>query len=106
MGALINEANVSSNLQKNEELLTLLKEKIEKTIIEEKQVTVIISNSFLECRNTLHISDYEVYESYLYLNEHNFEIHIKFDNETLLKYDEADEIFSIVHKYSEIQLYF
>lgn len=87
--------------------ITLLKEKIEEAIKEDKALVISISNSLMECRNTIFTEDYEVKEDGLYLNYGNFELHINLDNNTMvIKSDVFDEEFIINDNNSEIRLYF
>ena len=99
MNALIKTTEVSCSLQNNKEinkLVKLFKEKIEEAISNNKSIVTILTNPFVECRNNLHIEDYELNEEYLYLNGNNFEIHITHNNVTDLKYDNTeDECFII-----------
>ena len=107
MDALINITNnASSNLQK--ELISLLKQKIEDSIIDDKPVIICISNSEIECRNTINIADYEVSDNYFSLNasDADIELHIKL-NEADVKYDNIlEDEFIFIYEYMEIRLYF
>lgn len=112
MNALIKTTEkVSSNLHNNiksiEKKVKLLKNKIEETVENDKSITVIITNSFTECRNRLRIKEYELSKEYFHLCEDDFEIHITPNNVTDLKYDDTyDEHFTITCRDSEVVLIF
>lgn len=113
MSALINVTNnVSSDLPSNSdvkrELISLFKQKIEDSIAEERSVIVTISNSIMECRNTIHIEDMEFAENHLCLIDGNFELHINLD-EIEMKHDDSmdvNDMFVFKHGDMEIDMYF
>ena len=116
MNVLINSAEkVSYNLQNNEnevkfinreEVVGLLKEKIEEAIINDKQI-IVITNSCFETRNSLCIEDYDIDQEHFYLNGNKYELHIKSENITDIKYDNTyDEQFVITCGDEEIDLLF
>ena len=117
MNVLINSTGkVSYNLQNNEdkekviareEVVNLIKEKIEESIINDKSIVVILENSCLECRNNFYIEDYDIDQECFYLSGNNFELHIKSDNMSDIKYNNTyDEQFTITCEDSEITLIF
>ena len=65
-----------STKTEKKEIMNLLEEKIVDAILNKKSVSVITSNPFAECRNILHIENYEVFEDYAYIGKDNFEINI------------------------------
>lgn len=99
--------NVNIKQNKKENLIHLLKDKVEKSIIDGKAIIIISKNSFIEYRNTLYVEDYEIDPFHLYLNENNFEAHITFMDTTEIKYDNTyDESFVVRDKDSEVTLIF
>lgn len=110
MNALINSTNkASSNLPNNSNkgIVALLKQKVEDCMMECKPIVISISTPLTKCLNTIRIKDFEVTEDNLYLNDQNYEIHIRLDDESCIKYcNEYDEYFSIVMDNTETNLYF
>ena len=108
MDALIKATKVS-NLQKeknnsNMELVNLLKRKIEEFITEDKKIVIDVSSPLIICRNTFSTEDYEINNEYLYLNQGNFELHIKLDK-VKIEYDNTvDENFILVYNDTEIMI--
>ena len=99
--------NTNTKQNKKESLINLLKDKIEKSIIDGKAIIIISKHFFMEYRNTLYVEDYEIDLFHLYLNENNFEAHIIFTDTTEIKYDNTyDESFVVTDKDSEITLIF
>lgn len=101
MNALINiteEAGCS--------LQDILKDKIEKSIINDKLVCIIISSQFVECRNTFYIADYEVDEDCIYINADNFELHIMQNDIMEMNYNDCDEQFVITGKHNKVNILF
>lgn len=112
MGALISITNkVSSNLSNeknstNDELIILLKKKIEDSIMENGKIIIDVSTPLINCRNTLSAEDYEINEGYLYLNHGNFELHINLDK-IEIKYDNTvDENFIFMYNDTDVILHF
>lgn len=96
MNALINEAE-ERNLNFNN-VVALIKQKIEEAIINDKPIVVSASNSCLACRNTIEIAEYEFDEKRFYVSSDNFEIHINMDEVKEVKYDNTyDECFTFLH---------
>ena len=97
MNALVDNTNqVSGSLQK--EFILLLKQKIEESIEEDMSVIVVVSNHFMEIRNTIFIDNIELDEEYLYIDDDSFELHTKL-NETEITYDNTySEKFIIIDK--------
>ena len=86
---------------------TVLKQKIEDSIMQHKSVIICISNPGLECRNTIYVEDYEFQENNLYLNDGDFDLHIEINEETEIKHDNLlEDEFMIVNKDTETKLYF
>ena len=106
MKALVNiTKNGNCNLQNiTKEDVTLLKDKIENAIVNNKQIFAIVTNSFAECRHKMHIDEYELERDYLYLSNDNFEIHITSKNANELRYE--NECFTITCGNSEVVLVF
>ena len=106
MGALIDiTSNTSSNLQ-NGELITLLKQKIEDSILSNRSVIITISNPIMECRNTIYTDDYEIDGNKIYLNNGNFELHIDINETEIKRDDTCANSFTFVYKNMEIRLDF
>ena len=113
MGALIEiSSNVRGNLHNEakdysgDQLVMLLKEKIENSITEDKSIAVSFSSSAAEIRNTFYVDDYEFERNMLYLNNGNFELHVDL-NTSELKYNDAfDDCFTIVHNETEVEIWF
>jgi hypothetical protein len=104
MGTLI---RMTEFLEENSNLLTLLMQKIEECILDERSVCICLSNSFMECRNMITIDSYEVNENYMSLIYENFEVHINFDSSTTITYEEElEECFTITQNGMEFNLYF
>lgn len=94
-------------LKGNSDLLKLLKEKIEKCILDDKSVCVCMDNCSMSCRNKINIEDYEINNNYLYLNDKNFEVHIDFDKDTSIIYEDAvEECFTIMQNDMEFNMCF
>ena len=109
MGALISMANkVRSNLQNNsnDELIVLLKQKIEDSIMENRKIVVDVSTPLISCRDTFSVEDYEVNDGYLYLNHRNFDLHINLDKIEIKYDDTVYENFIFVHNDADIILQF
>lgn len=108
MEALINEAEKIKSKFKFGSLITLFKQKIEDAIINDKSIIVSASSSCIEFRNTILIEDYECDIEKFYLNNGNFELHLKMNEIQEVKYDDTcDECFTFLHNDStEIQLCF
>lgn len=108
MEALINGAEKIKSKFKFGSLVTLFKQKIEDAIINDKSIIVSASNSFIEIRNTILIEDYECDIERFYLNDGNFELHIKMEEIQEVKYDDTyDECFTFLHSDNmKIQLCF
>lgn len=112
MGALIGITSKVSNSLPNDlknnsykELINLLKEKIEESIMEDKKIVIDVLTPLINCRNTLSVEDYEINEEYLYLNYGNFELHINL-NEIEIKYDDIiDESFILTCNNSSVVLH-
>lgn len=103
MNALINTTNkVSSGLQK--EMISLLKQKIEDSIIKEKSVVIIVFNSLMEIRNKIFIDNIEFNEDCFSIFDKNFELHIKL-NRAEITYDDIFDTFTIIDKtYNNINI--
>lgn len=99
-------SRVTDFLGKDEDLLTLLTQKIKMCSIEEKTICITVDNPFMSYRNKIKIDDYELDATYLYLANDNFEVHIQFDNSTGITYDDFEDCFTIVNNNLEINLYF
>lgn len=114
MGALIGIANkVSSNLtndldnDKKGELISLLKHKIENSILEQRSIIIDVTAFMINCRNSIYVEDYEIDEESLYLNNKNFEVHIYFNNDTIIEYEEEpQECFTIKQNNREFNIFF
>lgn len=106
-GNVNNELNESN--KRNEELLSLFKQKIENSIIKDKSIVIIASNDIMECRYTNHIEDFEFTEDHMCLIIENFELHINLD-EIKLTYDNSDmyktDTFIFTYEGMEISIYF
>ena len=109
MNALINEANkVSSNLS-TEKLISLLKQKIEETIMDDKSVVITVSNGSMECRNTIHIDTMEFDDNHLCLIDGDYELHINLDEIEMRhdsEYMDAPDVFVFRHENMETDMYF
>ena len=105
MNALINTTNkVSSGLQK--EMISLLKQKIEDSVIKEMSVVIIVFNSLMEIRNKIFIDNIEFNfnEDYFSIFDKNFELHIKL-NRAEITYDDIFDTFTIIDKtYNNINI--
>lgn len=100
--------NLPNKLQKNsnDELIVLLKQKIEESIMENGKIVIDVLTPLINCRNTLSVEDYEINEDYLCLNNRNFELHINL-NKIEIKYDyTVDENFIFVYDDTDVILYF
>ena len=114
MNALIRTTEASSNLANNintekygiNESIKLLKQHIEDFIFREQEVVVCIASKGIECRNAIRIMDYEFNVNYLYLNDGNYELHINFDKEIQVVYNDFEESFTIIIEDEEIIFYF
>ena len=105
MDTLIRSAEVSYSLQNKRDIkngIELFKAKIEDVISNFKSVIIIMTNHFAECRNSVHIEEYEFDDDYLHISENNFEIHINFNNVTDLKYNRTYDEFVIMYGDDEI----
>ena len=86
-------------------MITLLKEKIEASIKENKIIVVNVSNHFMGVRNTIYIEDYEIEKDNLYLNSENFELHIDLNKITSITHDNLfDDEFIIVDKSTDTEI--
>lgn len=85
-----------------------MRQKIEAAIINGKSIVISTSNSFMACRNTIQIEDYEFDDDKFYVNCENFELHIKMDDIYEVKYEDLyDECFTFLHSdNTEINLCF
>ena len=105
MITLINETNVEYNA-----LLTLLRQKIEESIINEKAICISIESSIVNYLDAIYVENYKVDEERIYLSKDNFELDILFDNNIAsIEYTDIylDEYFKIIHNNNtEIRLYF
>lgn len=115
MNALIRTTEASSNLVNNintekygiNEAIKLLKQHIEDFIFREQEVVVCISSKGSECRHAFYIEDYTFEEDYLNLNSGNYELHIDFNEDVQVKYNnDFEESFTIVLEHEKIILYF
>lgn len=106
MGALINETKEGKLNFRS--LVTLFKQKIEDSIINDKSIIISASNSCVSFRNTISIADYECDTEKIYLNDDNFELHLDMSEIKEVKYDDTfDECFTFLHNDStEIHLCF
>jgi len=107
--ALINSTEKFKSKTKFSNLVTLFKQKIEDCIINNKLIIISASSSYMEFRNTMSIDDYEYDEENFYLNNGNFELHLKMDDVEEIKYDNTyDEHFTFFLHNNEIEvcLYF
>ena len=94
-------------LKTDKDLLVLLKEKIEECISDDRTVCVCFDCCSMACRNKINIEDYEINNNYLYLNDKNFEVHIDFDTNTSIAYEDAtEESFTIIQNNMEFNLCF
>ena len=106
MIALVNNTNqTGSNLSK-ENMISLLNQKIENSLIRNKPIIVGVSNSAIECRNTIYPDDYELCDENLYLNTGNFELHIHLDETEIIFDDVFENNFVLIHNDMETKLYF
>jgi hypothetical protein len=104
MGALI---RMTEFLKENGNLLTLMTQKIEECILEERSICVSLEGSSMTCRNRMNIETYEINANYMSLIDENFEVHIDFDNATTITYEEElEECFTITKDCMEFNLYF
>lgn len=87
--------------------ITLLKEKIEEAIENNRAIIASVSSSLMECRNTVYADIYEIEEESLFLCSGNFELHIDFNDDVKIMYDDLwlDE-FTIVCNDIEVKIYF
>lgn len=95
--------NLKENKQKNE-LINLLKQKIEESIIEDRRIIINVSTPLMICRNAITVEDYEINEKYLYLNHENFELHIDLD-EIEIKYNDIVNTYGLIYNDMNIVLY-
>lgn len=100
MGALINETKRSLK-----EVLELLKQKIDETIIEDRSIGISIETDFMNCLNRLYVEDYEVTNTQIYLSYDNLDINILFNENTEIVYEDEEEHFTITHNGASILLY-
>lgn len=112
MGVLVNIINNKNALASNfdinskQELIALLKEKIECSITENGSIIVDVETPLVSCRNTFSVEDYEIDSEYLYLNNSNFELHINL-NQIEIKYDKTnDENFILMYNDTGVVLHF
>ena len=107
MEALIDITNdKSKNNNSNMELITLLGQKIEISILEDRKVIIDVSTPLMSCRNTNYIEDYEINEEYLYLNNGSYEIHIKLDEIEFKNDYFLNDNFTLLHNDTEINICF
>ena len=103
MGALIR----MTEFLKESNLLTLMTQKIEECILEERSICVSLEGSSMTCINRMNIETYEINANYMSLIDENFEVHIDFDNATTITYEEElEECFTITKDGTEFNLYF
>lgn len=103
-----NLQELNGQLYKNEGK-EVLKKKIEESIMQQKTIIVSISNPMLECRNTIHVEDYEYYDNNLYLNDGDFELHIELNENTKIQHDDSTEdeyMITNANNNTETRLYF
>lgn len=94
-------------LKENNNLLTLMTQKIEEYILADRSVCVSLEDSYITCRNKMNIETYEINTDYMSLTDENFEIHINFDNAATITYEEeSEECFTIAQNGIEFNLYF
>lgn len=105
MNTMIDVTEQPSHSFVQEEVVLLLNQKIEDSVINQKPVIIGISNSVMECRNTIDIDDYEIDNERLYLNSGNFELHIQIVKITK-NCNELEEQFICMCNNVEVVLYF
>lgn len=100
----IQKTNVS---KENKSLLMLMNKKIEEYIFLDKSICIILEGSYMNCRNTIKIETYEIYEDYISFIDENFEVHIKLNETTIITYQEnLEEYFKISQDGMKFYLYF
>jgi hypothetical protein len=100
MGELVKDTERSK-------VLELLKEKIEESILCKEPVVISIENSFINCLDGVYIKNYEVSDERICL-EDRIELMIMLNEDMAISYEE-DGIgysFKIIHKETDIRLYF
>ena len=94
-------------LKEGSNLLTLMEQKIEECILDDKSICVSLEDSSMACRNKMNIESYEINANYMSLSDENFEVHIDFDNAATITYEEElEECFTIAQNGIEFNLYF
>lgn len=105
MGALIeNTGNIKSSLS-NEDVIELLKQKFDSSIIENNSIVVSFSNIMTNFLDTFNIDNYEILDNDLYVSAGNLEIHIYIDK-SKITYNEFDDSFSFENDGTEICIFF
>lgn len=106
MNTMIEMTEQPDNSLTQEEVVLLLSQKIEDSVLQQKTVIIGISSKFMECRNTIEIEDYEIDEERLYLNSGNFELHMQLAKIRRHNTNEFEEQFMCAYDNVEIVLYF
>lgn len=102
-----NEVKNEENHEINNDLLTLLLQKIEDSVLKNKPICIVMTNSFISCKNKIFIDDYEIDKEHLYLSYENFELYINFDSFSRITYEnQIDEYFMIAQNNMEFNIYF
>ena len=87
-------------------VLELLREKFEDSVIYEKPVVISIENSFINCLDGVYVADYEVLDERISL-EGGIELSMMLkDSDVSYEAYGTEYCFKIIHKETEIRLYF
>lgn len=97
------EASKRITNEKNN-LLTLVKEKLDYCMINEKKVCISIENTCTTCLQTIIIEGIELNEEYIYLYQGNFEFSI-FLNGIKITYYENEKCFKFESEDTKIMLF-
>ena len=98
---------INNTTQSLEQILELLKQKIEYAILEERSIIIsIMEEHFYTCLHKIYVEDYDINNTHIYLQENNFELTIDLPNVRHIEYEDiAEECFMIIHNNSIILLY-
>ena len=97
---------INNTTQSLEQMLELLKQKIDETILEDRSIVISMETSLCTCLHKMYVGDYEVNNMQIYLQEDNFELNINLPDISQIEYDDvAEECFMIIHNNGIISLY-